>query len=222
MFPPCFIRLLQLQMVLSSHRIMGVAIALVSFTLSAAALGPPATNGTVDPAVLSSIVPPTDWDPAAAVLEVPGPSRGRYKRDGTLVAVTASIPRTSSSSDPNGPRTASVMTQDRINNNVCIVQLSTGNEITCKTSPNGRFRLCLQRGEWVTLGQLAVACCYLVLLAVQLSCRPSHFVLRVCVHPADQIADQIAEPKHVYNHTLSAGTVESCHYAFDQTDMLVQ
>ena len=117
-----------------------------SFALSAAAAGPPATNGTSDPAVLSTIPALQDLgdlpDPA---LEVPGPARGRYRRDGTLVAVMASIPRTM---DSAGPRPASVMTADRLDNNVCMVVQSTGPDRACKVSPNGRFRFCLQRGEW--------------------------------------------------------------------------
>lgn len=145
-------------MKLQSWHIVGLVLALS--TLVAAAARPIAANGTTDASVLGSIVSPANWDQDAAVLEYSGSNDGASQRDGSLAAAAASILGSAPAGLP-GPRPARAMTRDRIDNNVCIVL--TQAERTCKVSPNGRFRLCLLKGEQSSTGwgcsQLAHSCC---------------------------------------------------------------
>lgn len=105
-------------MKLQSWHIVGFVLALS--TLVAAAARPIAANGTTDASVLGSIVSPADWDQDAAVLEYSGSNDGAFQRDGSLAAAAASILGSAPAGLP-GPRPASAMTRDRIDNNVCIV-----------------------------------------------------------------------------------------------------
>lgn len=134
---------------LAQPRILLAALLLLTYCCGSTAApaqhkpGRPATGGTTDPEVLRGIPPLADLG-TAAPLEVPGPASSRRTPSGVLFAGPTA---------PASSRARSLMQSaarsgpDRIASNMCIVSLGSS---ACKTSPNSRFRVCLQPGGWVS------------------------------------------------------------------------
>lgn len=121
-----------------------------TFTLAAAAApfegGVPLTGGITDPELLA-LFGQLGNDAAANITTVaarftPGPARGRYTADGTLVAAG---PRPTAAAVDEVAAAAVNIAQagsGKIDNQKCIV--ANAGQNACLPSPNGRFRQCLQ------------------------------------------------------------------------------
>jgi hypothetical protein len=114
--------------------------------------GVPLSGGITDPELLALIGQLSD-DTANITVAAqfrPGPARGRYTADGTLVAAG---PRPSAAAADEVAAAAAVdiaqASGGKIDNQMCIV--ANAGQNACLASPSGRFRLCLQGDSNIVL-----------------------------------------------------------------------